>query len=140
MDTEIGNTADMLFIEVLKIIDEQLTAVLDCGEGDWEDNLIPYDARTIAEETRSMMIYSLLTGCCKRLAEDRVHAIREGQSIVDYMKALANGTKNKMTIKASLNTELKRAKEAGFNFNMLANFWLCKCGVAPLFPLDNFIF
>jgi hypothetical protein len=70
VDTEIGDSADILYIEVLKIINEQLTAALDCGEGDWEDNLIPYYAMTISKEMYSIMIYSLLTGCCKRLAKD----------------------------------------------------------------------
>jgi len=125
VDGEIGDTADNLFVEVLQIVDEQLTAALD-GGSDWENNLIPYDATTIAEETHSMMIYNLLTGCCKRLAEDRVHAIKDGRSTVGYMEALANGTEDSETVKANLDTELRRAKEAGLNFNVLCNFWLCK--------------
>jgi len=128
VDSEIGDTADNLYVEVLQIIDEQLTVALD-GENDWGENLIPFDATTIAEETRSMMIYNLLTGCCRRLAEDRVHAIKDGRSVGSYMEALTNGTEDSETIKANLDTELKRAKEAGLNFNVLCNFWLYDVGV-----------
>ena len=131
LDSEIGDTADNLYIEILQIIDEQLTAALDGESGAWEDYLIPYDATTIAEETRSMMLYNLLTGCCRCLAEDRVHAIKGGRSIISYMEALANGTEDSETIKSNLDTELKRAKEAGLNFNVLCNFWLCK-SIRPL--------
>jgi hypothetical protein len=127
IDSEIGDTADTLYIEVLKMIEEELTAALDGGDGDWEDNLrLPYESMTVAEETRSMMIYNLLTGCCKRLSEDRIHAIKEGRTVVSYMDALTNGTEDPETVKANLNTELTRAKESGLNFNVLCNFWLCE--------------
>jgi hypothetical protein len=109
------------------MIEEELTAALDGGDGDWEDNLrLPYESMTVAEETRSMMIYNLLTGCCKRLSEDRIHAIKEGRTVVSYMDALTNGTEDPETVKANLNTELTRAKESGLNFNVLCNFWLCE--------------
>jgi len=127
IDSEIGDTADTLYIQVLKTIEEELTAALDGGDGDWEDNLrLPYESMTVAQETRSMMIYNLLTGCCKQLSQDRIHAIKEGRTVVSYMDALINGTEDPETVKANLNTELTRAKEAGLNFNVLCNFWLCK--------------
>jgi hypothetical protein len=125
LESELGDTADKLYVEVLQIIDEHLIAAID-GDSDWEDNLIPDDSTTIAEDTRSMMIYNLLTGRCRRLAEDRVHAIKDGRSVVSYMEALANGTEHSEAIKANLDDELKRAKEAGLNFNVLCNFWLCE--------------
>ncbi len=133
LDEEIGNTADKLFIEVLQIIDEQLTAAIagEDGESSWEDNLIPYDSTTIAEDTRSMMMYNLLTGRCRPLAEDRVHAIKDGKSVVSYMEALANGTEDREAIKANLDAELKRAKEAGLNLNVLCHIWLYDVGVMP---------
>ena len=128
LDDEIGDTADKLYVEVLQIIDEQLTAAID-GESDWEDNMKPNGSATIAEDTRSMMMYNLLTGCCRLLAEDRVHAIKDGRSVVSYMEALANGTGNREAIKANLDAELKRAKEAGLNFNVLCHIWLYDVGV-----------
>ena len=125
LDSSIEEEAEKLYVEVLKNIDEQLTAALDTGD-DWEDNLIPYEATTIAEETHSSMLYNLLTGRCKYLAAGRVHAIKDGRSIPSYMEALASGTEDKEIIKSKIDAELKAAKESGLNFNVLCNFWLCE--------------
>lgn len=124
-DVEDGADAEKLYVEVLKIIDERLTEALD-GGGDWEENLVPFDATTKAEETYDMFMYNLLTGRCSRLAQDRVHAIKDGRSISSYMEALANGEEDAESIKPKIDAELKTAKEAGLNFNVLCNIWLCK--------------
>ena len=128
IDSEIVNdaSASKLYIEVLKSIDEQLTAAMDGDSDNWEDNLLPYDAHTKEEETFGMMWYHLLLGRCRKLAEDRVHAIRDGRSINSMMECLVDGTGDKESIKAKLDEELIKAKEAGLNFNVLCNIWLCK--------------
>lgn len=126
LDSEALEGADKLFVEVLKDIDEQLIAAIDGESPDWEDNLLPYDAASIEEETKSMLYYNLLTGRMRNLAEDRVHAIRDGRSIVSYMEALQSGEEDRDIIKAKIDAELKAAKDSGLNFNVLCNIWLCK--------------
>ncbi len=71
LEGEISDTADKLDVKVLQIIDEQLSAAIDGedGESDWKDNLKPYGSTTIAKDTRSMIMYNILTGCCRHLAE-----------------------------------------------------------------------
>ncbi|KAL7535756.1 hypothetical protein ACHAXR_006716, partial [Thalassiosira sp. AJA248-18] len=126
METE--DEDDKLYVEALRGIDIRLTEALEDG-GDWEDNLVPYEVRTIAEETHAMLMYNLFTGRLKRLAHDRVHAIKDGRSIAGYMDSLANGTETKESVKPMIDEELTKAKEAGLNFNVLCNFWLYDVGV-----------
>jgi len=122
---DVEDEAKPLFVEALKDIDEHLTRALE-PDGDWQSNLI--DDLTTSDGTRAELMYNLLTGCCKRLAEDRVHAIRNGRSIPSFLEALA-GQSEKETIKTQIDEELKTAREAGLNFNVLCNIWLYDVGV-----------
>ena len=119
--------AAALFVEALKNIDNQLTEALDSAGNsqDWEEGLIPFGATTQAEESHASFYYNLLTGPCRRLAQDRVDAIKDGRSITRYIESLANTTERDV-IKAKIDEEVASAKEAGLNFNVLCNIWLCK--------------
>jgi len=128
LGSDVEDEAEMLYVEFLKNIDEQLSVALD-GEGNWEDNLVPYEVTSIAAETHGMMMYNLLTGRCRALAEDRVHAIKDGRSVASYMESLHNGAEDTESIKSKIDVELKKAKEAGLNFNVLCNIWLYDVGV-----------
>jgi len=123
--------ANNLFVEVLKFFDDHLAQALEKDENDWESNLVPYDVTTKAQQTQSMFLYDLLTGRCQRLAYDRVHAIKDGRSISSLVASLANGTEDKDTIKSKIDAEVKSAKEAGLNFNVLCNIWLYDVGIHP---------
>ena len=54
-----------------------------------------------------------------------MHAISDGRSVSGHIESLANAT-DKDTIKAKIDEEVTSAKEAGLNFNVLCNIWLCK--------------
>ena len=127
LDKDTEDEANALFVEVLKNIDDQLTRALD-AEGDWEDNLIPNNVTTMADATHTEFMYKLLTGSCRRLAQDRVHAIKAGRSIPSYMELLASETEKDTIdiVRRKIDEEVKAAKEAGLNFNVLCNIWLCK--------------
>jgi len=130
LDKDTEEEANALFVEVLKNIDDQLTRALD-AEGDWEDNLIPYNVTTMADVTHTEFMYQLLTGSCRRLAQDRVHAIKAGRSIPSYMELLASETEKDTIdiVRRKIDEEVKAAKEAGLNFNVLCNIWLYDVGV-----------
>ena len=125
LDNDADNDAHKLFAEILKNIDELLNRALQEGE-DWEKNLIYFDATTTMDATPSGFMYKLLSGRCNGLAQNRVHAINDKRSITHHLESLANGTETKDTIKTKVKEEVKTAKEAGLNFNVLCNFWLCK--------------
>lgn len=87
--------------------------------------------RDIADEegTHGSFMYNLLARSRKRLAQDRVHAVRSGRSVAGYMESLANETETQDDIKPKIDDELDKAKEAGLNFNVLCNMWLYDVGV-----------
>ena len=95
----------------------------------FQQSLIPFDVTTKEDETQSMMMYNLLLGPCKRLAQDRVHAIRDGRSIPSMMESLADESVDKESVKSKIDAELEKAKESGLNFNVLCNIWLFDVGV-----------
>lgn len=132
LDDDTLETAEKLFVETLKAIDIQLAQALDGDSDNWEQNLIAFGATTIAEETHSAFLMNLLTGRLRRLAHDRVHAIKQGKSIASYMELLESGTESKETVKLKIDEELKAAKDAGLNFNVLCNFWLYDVGVTSI--------
>ncbi|KAL7553446.1 hypothetical protein ACHAWF_017186 [Thalassiosira exigua] len=129
LNDETENEAEKLYVEALRNIDIQLTEALNGESSDWEENLIPFDVTSKAEETQASFYYNLLTGCCHRLACNRVHAIRDGKSIAGYMEQLEKGIESKETIKPKIDEQLKLAKEAGLNINVLSNIWLYDVGV-----------
>ena len=79
----------------------------------------------MADATHKEFMYDLLTGSCKRPAQDRVHAIKARRSIPSYMELLANETE-KDIVRRKIDKEVKSVKKAGLNFNVLCNIWLCK--------------
>ncbi|KAL7545543.1 hypothetical protein ACHAWF_008893 [Thalassiosira exigua] len=129
LDDETENEAEKLYVEALRNIDLILSEALNGESSDWEENLIPFDATSIAEETQGSFYYNLFTGCCNSLAHNRIHAIRDGKSVAGYMEQLENGTETKETIKPKIDEELKLAKESGLNINVLSNIWLYDVGV-----------
>jgi hypothetical protein len=68
-----ADQANHLFVEVLKNIDDQLSQAIDSvgNSQNWEEGLIPFDATTKAAETHGAFMYNILTGPCRRLAQDR---------------------------------------------------------------------
>ena len=132
-DSDTEDAAEKLYVEALKEIDNELTQALE-GEGDcWEENIIAlYDDATAAEGTRADFMYNLLTGPAKRFAQDRVRAIKNDRSVAGYMTSLESGTESKEVIKPKIDEELKAAKEAGLNFNVLCNLWLCELSRASM--------
>jgi len=58
-----------------------------------------------------------------------VEAIKEGKSVAKYFESLEDGTGTKQTIKPKIDEEMKAAKEAGLNFNVLCYIWLFDVGV-----------
>ena len=70
------------------------------------------------------MMETLLLGPCLQLAEKRVEAIKGGKSVAKYFDSLEDGTETKETIKPKIDEEVKAAKEAGLNFNVLCFIWL----------------
>ena len=73
------------------------------------------------------MLFQLLTGSrCSNLTQDRVHAIKDGRSVFRYMKSLKDGEEDAANVIPKMNEEVKTAKEAGLNFNMLATLFLCE--------------
>lgn len=130
LDDETIDEASWLFIEFLQSIDQELSEALAAG-GNWEDNLIPYDMTTQSEETQAEFMYNLLTGPCRNLAEDRVHAIRAGRSVADFIKELQDADEDADTdaIKTKIDEELEKAKSAGLNINVLCCVWLFDVGL-----------
>ena len=119
---------DSYVFEVLKLIDSHLSTVLD-EEGDWRNNLAPYDDDTKSEQTYYSMMETLLLGPCLRLAEKRVEAIKEGKIIAKHYESLEDDTETKETAKPKIDEEVKFAKGAGLNFNVLCFIWLFNVGV-----------
>lgn len=130
-DSTLTDVPDSLFCEALKIIDSHLATVLEeVGEdGDWRDGLVPYDDDTRAMQTFCNMMESLLARPCKRLAENRIEAIKQGRNVAKYCESLQNGTETKEVIKPKIDEEVQAAKDAGLNFHALCFIWLFDVGV-----------
>ena len=126
LGSDTDEAAAKLYVGFLKEIDQTLTEALDGDSDDWEQNLAGTEVSNKEEETRANFMYNLLAGPCRRLASDRVHAIRDGKSVAAFLESMRNGTESKEDIKPMVDEELRKAKEAGLNFNALCNIWLCK--------------
>ena len=124
LDEEEEKEAQKLYVEFLKTVDEYLEDAIEAG-GDWEQNLCD---NVIGEDTRGMMLFQLLTGSrCSNFTQDRVHAIKDGRSVFRYLKSIKDEEEDAATVLPKIDEEVKTSKEAGLNFNMLAQLWLCEC-------------
>mmetsp|Transcript_20487 Transcript_20487/g.41163 ORF Transcript_20487/g.41163 Transcript_20487/m.41163 type:complete len:1688 (+) Transcript_20487:177-5240(+) len=120
---------DKLYADGLGVIDSLLATALEDTEDSWQEALKPYDDDCESESTWGEFAYHLLTGPCKRLADNRVAAIRDGRNVARYLESLANGSETPESVKPKITDELSAAKEAGINLNVLANIWLFDVGV-----------
>jgi len=126
--SSLTDAPDSLVFDSLQLIDSHLSSSIEEG-GDWKKNLAPYEDDAKSEQTFFSMMETLLLGPCLRLAEARVEAIKLGRSCINYVKSLEDGTETKETIKPKIDKEVKAAKEAGLNFNVLCFIWLYDVGV-----------
>ena len=73
------NVDDSQTVEILKLIDSHLSEAVE-ADGDWADNLAPYDEDDTGVQTYYKMLQSLLLGPCEKLAKKRVEAIANGHN------------------------------------------------------------
>ena len=121
---------DSHVVEALKLIDSHLGSVIDEAEdGDWHQNMAPYDDDSKSEQTFYRMMGNLLLGPCLQLAESRVAAIKEGKSVSKYFQELLENPDAKDEIKPKIDAEVQAAKANGLNLNTVSNIWLYDVGV-----------
>ena len=103
------NVDDSQTVEILKLIDSHLSEAVE-ADGDWADNLAPYDEDDTGVQTYYKMLQSLLLGPCEKLAKKRVEAIANGHNVAKYVDDLTSDGADVDDIKKKIDDEVKAAK------------------------------
>jgi len=110
-DAALDDAPDNLYTDAVRVVDSYLARARD-SRGNWNTGLIPFDHG--ASPLDAMMVFFLSRR--RGLASSRAAAIE---------KAIKDGQNTPILNEATLAS----AKEAGLNFNVLCNIWLCDVDV-----------
>ena len=112
--TSIVDGSNEHYSNTIEVIDKHLTIKLGTDRDiDLEEAIRPSEGDSKADQTYDTMMYNLLLGPLKAVAEDRSSAVRENRTIAGYVTSLQDGTETIANVKPKIDAEIKRAKDAG---------------------------